>query len=72
MPFRVIGMNVLFAYLASRTIFPFGWQKDFLFGGVMRLMPTPAWGEFAGQLGYLAVYWLLLWWLSRRNIFFKV
>ena len=70
-PFRVVGMNVLFAYLASRTVFPFEWEKDFLFGGVMRLMPTPEWGEFAGQLGYLAVDWLVMYALYRRNWFFK-
>ena len=71
LPFRVVGMNVLFAYLASRTVFPFEWEKDFLFGGVMRLLPTPEWGEFVGQLGYFAVYWLVLYALYRRNWFFK-
>lgn len=70
-PFRVIGMNVLFAYLASRTVFPFRWEMEFLFGGVSRFLPTPEWGEFAGQLGYFIVYWLMLLALYRRNWFFK-
>jgi len=68
-PFRVIGMNLLFAYLASRTIFPFRWEMSFLFGGVSRLMPTPAWGEFAGQLGYFVVYWFILYALYRMSGF---
>jgi len=70
-PFRVVGMNVLFAYMASRTVFPYRWEKEFLFGGVMRLMPTPEWGEFAGQLGYFVVYWLILYALYRKNWFFR-
>ena len=37
----------------------------------MRLMPTPEWGEFAGQLGYFVVYWLVLYALYRKNWFFR-
>ena len=70
-PLRVIGMNLLFAYVASRTILPFRGEMSFLFGGVMRLMPSEAWGEFAGQLGCIVVYWLLLYALYRRKWFFK-
>lgn len=70
-PFRVIGMNALFAYLASRTILPFHTEMNFLFGGVMRLCPTPEWGQFAGQLGYLTLYWLLLYYMYRKNIFLR-
>lgn len=70
-PFRIIGMNVLFAYLASRTFFPFRWEMKFMFGGVSRLMPTSEWGEFVGQFGYCAVYWLILYALYKKNWFFK-
>lgn len=72
LPFRVIGMNAMFAYLGSRTIFPYNGQKEFLFGGVARLMPTPEWGEFAAQFGYMAVYWGLLYLMYRKQIFVKV
>ena len=71
-PLRVIGMNAIFAYMASRSIFPWRAEMDVLFGGVMRLMPTPEWGRFAGELGYMVVYWLLLYFLYRKQIFFKV
>jgi len=71
-PFRVIGMNVLFAYLASRTLFPYDFEMRFLFGGLMRLMPTEAWGLVVGQVGYLLVYWLLLYGLYRRNWYVRV
>ena len=70
-PFRVIGMNAIFAYMASRSIFPWRVEMDVLFGGVMRCMPTPEWGAFAGQLGYVVVYWLLLYCMYRRQIFLK-
>ena len=67
----MIGMNAIFAYMASRSIFPWKVEMEFLFGGVMQLMPTPEWGRFAGELGYMAVYWMLLYFMYRRNIFLK-
>ena len=70
-PLRVIGMNSIFAYMASRSIFPWRAEMDFLFGGVMRLMPTPEWGKFAGELGYLLAYWLLLYFMYRKQVFLK-
>ena len=71
-PFRVIGMNAIFAYLASRTLFPFRWEMEYMFGRIMRMCPTREWGEFAGQACFLAVYWLLLLFMYRRKIFLKV
>ena len=71
-PLRVIGMNAIFAYMASRSIFPWRAEMDVLFGGVMRLMPTPEWSRFAGELGYMIVYCLLLYFLYRKQIFFKI
>lgn len=68
--FRVIGMNAVFAYLASRTIFPWKPTMNFLFGGVMARCPE-LWGNLVGELGYLAVYWLLLLLMYRKGIFLK-
>ena len=69
-PFRVIGMNAVFAYLASRTVFPWKMEMNFLFGGVMSFFP-PEWGAFVGELLYVAVYWLLLLLMYRKGIFLK-
>lgn len=71
MPFKVVGMNSIAAYVLSRTVFNFYHLKDFLFGGLMRACVTPEWGEFVGELCYLAVYWLLLYGLYRREIFLR-
>ena len=70
-PFRVIGVNSVAAYLLSRTIFPWPGQMRFLFGGVMRLCPTPEWGEFVGESLFVAVYWLLLYLMYRKGIFLR-
>ena len=70
MRFRVIGTNAVFACLASRTILPWRPTMNFLFGGGMSLCPGP-WGNFVGELGYLAVYWLLLLLMYRKGIFLK-
>ena len=71
-PFRVIGMNAIFAYLASRTIFPFRWEMNYMFGRLMQACPTKEWGEFVGQACYLVVYWLLLLFMYRKKVFLKV
>ena len=71
-PLRVIGMNSAAAYLLSRTVFPWPGQMKFLFGGVMGLCPTPAWGEFVGEALFIVVYWLLLYLMYRKGIFLKV
>ena len=71
-PFRVIGMNAVFAYLASRTIiFPWHRTLEFLFGGVMAHCPTPEWGAFVGEALYIAAYWSLMYLMYRKNIFIK-
>lgn len=69
-PLKVIGMNAVFAYCASRTVFPWKVEMNFLFGGVMSLFPAD-WGAFVGQLGYVVVYWLLLFLMYRKNLFLR-
>ena len=34
-------------------------------------MPTPEWDKFAGELGYILAYWLLLYFMYKKQIFFK-
>jgi predicted acyltransferase len=63
-------MNAVFAYLASRTVFPWKMEMNFLFGGVMSFF-SPEWGAFVGELLYVAVYWLLLLLMYRKGIFLK-
>lgn len=71
-PFQVIGMNAVFAYLASRTIiFPWHRTMEFLFGGIMAHCPTPEWGAFVGEALYIAAYWALMYLMYWKNIFLK-
>ena len=69
--FKVIGMNSIAAYVLSRTVVNFYHLKDFLFGGLMRCCATPEWGEFAGETCYMLAYWLLLYYMYRKEIFLK-
>ena len=71
LPFKVIGMNSIAAYVLSRTVLNFYHLKDFLFGGLMRCCATPEWGEFAGELCYMLSYWLLLCYMYRKEVFLK-
>ena len=71
LPFKVIGMNSIAAYVLSRTVVNFYHLKDFLFGGLMRCCATPEWGEFAGETCYMLAYWLLLYYMYRKEIFLK-
>lgn len=68
--FKVIGMNSITIYMAQRIIGFRGVDK-FLFGGVASLFP-PAWGEVVLSAGYIAVCWLFLLFLYRKNVFLKV
>lgn len=69
--FQVIGVNSVFAYVASRSIFPYEQMTDLFFGWAMQLMPSPEWGRFVGYAGYMVVYWLLLHLMYRKGIFLK-
>jgi len=72
LPFKVVGMNSIAAYVLSRTVFNYYHLQPFLFGGIMRICPTPVWGEFVGEVCYLALYWTLLYYMYRKEIFLKV
>ena len=69
-PLKVVGMNAVFAYCASRTVFPWKVEMNFLFGGLMSLFPA-GWDAFVGETCYVVVYWLLLLMMYRKGIFLK-
>ncbi|MCC8172285.1 MAG: DUF5009 domain-containing protein [Parabacteroides sp.] len=68
--FTVIGMNSITIYMAQR-IFDFGYTSDFLFGGLANLIPGNA-RMLVSACGFVAVSWLFLYFLYRKNIFLKV
>ncbi len=68
--FEVIGLNSITIYLLQRCVS----LKDtaqFFFGGTAAQC-SPEWGQVVLCAGYLAVSWLILWFLYRKKIFLKV
>jgi len=68
--FRVIGANAIVAYLANRSV-EFDPTVRLLLGGPSSLLPA----AFSGVIflaGRLALLWLILDFLYRRKVFFKV
>jgi predicted acyltransferase len=68
--FKVIGMNSLVIYLASRFI-SFGETSRLLFAGLYGHAPQP-WHEVFNALGGLLLVWLMLYAMYRHKIFVKV
>ena len=68
--FKVIGMNSITIYMAQRIV-GFRTIDTFFFGGLSSLL-SPAWGEVVLSAGYVAVCWLFLLFLYRKNVFLKV
>lgn len=68
--FRVIGLNSITIYLAQR-IFDFRGVADFLFGGVASLLPSGL-QPVGESVAYIAICWLFLYFLFRKNVFLKV
>ena len=69
--FKVIGMNAITAYLLVRTVFNWDFESRYFFGGIVSLC-SPAVGALVEQAGMMAIVWLFLYWLYRRNIFLRV
>ena len=63
-------MNSITIYLEQKII-PFNEIARFFFGGMASLMPG-AWGGVLLGLGYIAICWLFLLFLYRKNVFLKV
>lgn len=68
--FRVIGMNSITIYLAQRFI-PFRQIAKNLVGDLTKLCP-PAVDDFLMSVAYVAVCWLFLFFLYRKNVFLRV
>ena len=68
--FRVVGMNSITIYVAARII-PFSSINGFFLSGTAALLPT-AWGKVLMSAGYIAVCWLFLYFLYRKNVFLRV
>ena len=69
--FKVIGMNAITIYLLVRTVFNWQFESQYFFGGISSLFPAAV-GDFVTQAGMIAIVWLFLLWLYRRQIFIRV
>ena len=69
--FKVIGMNAITIYLLMRTVFNWGFESQYFFGGICGLLP-PAVGAFVMQAGMIAIGWLFLYWLYKKGLFLRV
>ena len=68
--FRVIGMNSIAIYMLQ-AIVPMHQISGYFFGGFARLLPE-LWCAVIMQVAYIATCWLVLWFLYRKQTFFKV
>jgi predicted acyltransferase len=68
--FRVVGLNSITIYLAQRII-NFSQISDFFFAGIAGKCPEAV-APLVGTTGYVAVCWLFLYVLYKKNIFLKV
>ena len=68
--FVVIGTNAIIIYLASSLV---DWQyiAQSVFGGLVAALPQSA-QALAAVISLLAVQWLVLYWMYRRKIFFRI
>ena len=69
--FKVIGMNAITVYILMRTVFNWTFESEYFFGGICRFL-SPEAGAFVTQAGMIALVWLFLLWLYRKNIFLRV
>ena len=69
--FKVIGMNAITIYILMRTIFNWDFESAYFFGGICRFL-SPEIEAFVTQVGMIAIGWVFLCWLYRKNIFLRV
>jgi predicted acyltransferase len=69
LPLQVVGANPLTIYLAHRIV-PFMAMSAFVFGGMARL--AGEWETPVLIAGLLVIEWLLLFFLYRKRIFFRL
>ena len=72
LPFRIIGMNSLLVFLLQRVngVNVVEMLTETFVGGTVRIC-SPAVGGVVFALGYVAVCWILLYFLYRKGIFLK-
>jgi len=68
--FRVIGLNSITIYVAMRFV-GFGQMSRFFFGGIAGFGDKD-WSAFVFAMGTVAIEWLVLLFLYRKNTFLKV
>ena len=68
--FRVIGLNSITIYMAQ-SIISFSSVNRFFLGGLVGLVPE-AWGTVIYAFGYVAICWLFLYFLYKKNTFLKI
>ena len=68
--FRVIGLNSITIYLAQRIV-SFSGINKFFFGGLADILPA-VWGDLLLRFGYVAVCWLFLYFLYKKQTFLKI
>ena len=69
-PFRVVGLNSITIYLLQQIV-PLRPVSEFFLGGAARLLPE-AWGAVLLSAGYVAVCWLILYFLYKKKVFLKI
>jgi len=69
--FRVIGMNSILIYMLQWCIGFRGLSQTF-FGGLAGCFANPVVSQLVLDIGYVAICWSLLYFLYRKQIFFKV
>lgn len=68
--FKVIGVNSITIYMIQRMV-RVSYTSEFLFSGLASKFPPEA-AAVVLSAGYIAVCWLLLWFLDRQKIYLKV
>ena len=69
-PLRVVGMNAITIYMLQGIV-DFRKAAKYFFGSLAGAVPD-AFGPVVLSAGYLALCWLVLWFLYRKNTFLKV
>ena len=68
--FTVVGLNSITIYMLQRIVNMVA-VRDFFFKGLGSLFPEPT-GKVVLDIGYVAVCWLLLYFLYKKKVFLKV
>lgn len=69
--FVVIGMNAITIYLLQAGIFNFFSTTEFFFGGIAEAAGDK-WGALFFSIGYVAIVWMVLYYMYKKKIFLRV